>query len=223
MDEMLRLWHDGITGGLPVISADLCDWCASVLGRSVPVNPRGDKLAQRSHARPARRPVPQADGRAAGSGPEPAAYRAGRRHVHDPGHGRGHRREVHADRHARAPGRRTAAAPARLRGDVHGAGRRDPGDLPRAAARCPRRGDHQRAGQRPARVHQRRRYAVAAAVLVLARQARRSSSPWSASPSPPGRRRRRRSTPPRGRPSSPSRGRSRPEFKTELLPPPGAK
>ena len=53
--------------------------------------------------------------------------------------------------------------------------------------------------------------------------ARRSSSPWSASPSPPGRRRRRRSTPPPRRPSSPSRRRSRPEYKTELLPPPGAK
>ena len=92
-----------------------------------------------------------------------------------------------------------------------------------ADARRPRRGDHQRAGQRPARVHQRRRYAVAAAVLVRARRARRSSSPWSASPSPPGRRRRRRWTPPRRRPSSPSRRRSRPEYKTELLPPPGAK
>ena len=27
VDGMLRLWHDGITGWLPVTSADLCDWC----------------------------------------------------------------------------------------------------------------------------------------------------------------------------------------------------
>ena len=86
----------------------------------------------------------------------------------------------------------------------------------------PRRRDHQRAGQRPARVHQRQRHAVAAAVPVRARRPGGVLHP----------RRPARRHPDRGAAAARRRragGLHRqvealaPEYKTELLPPPGAK
>ncbi len=54
-----------------------------------------------------------------------------------PADGRGHRRPVHADRHARPPGRRSSAAPARLRGDVPAARERDRAHVPRRVVAHP--------------------------------------------------------------------------------------
>ena len=63
----------------------------------------------------------------------------------------------------------------------------------------------------------------AVAVPVRARRARRSSSPWSASPSPPGPRRRRRWTRDAQAAFIAKSQSLAPDYKTELLPPPGCR
>jgi hypothetical protein len=111
-----------------------------------------------------------------------------------------HGRRVHPHRHARPAGRRTATAPARLRGDVHHPGRGGPGDVPRReiVARAgqtinvPANAPHAftNAGEAPVRL-----------LCLCAPAGQEEFFTWSASRWPPGPSRR-RPWMPRGRPRS---------------------